>query len=133
MATETATPVQPTPDDKPQAPKASSAPLTAAATPTKSSSEALQLQSAPTATLVRSSFPLPNGRPIEPSFLRISDKYSLPGNRPVFVSDLAVVDSSVFPGRPVFHSALKDHMTGLFMNRPIASNEMGDEDLMSYL
>ncbi len=123
MATETAT--ANTQDDKSQSPKAP--------TPsTKSAGQALQIKLETPANLARPS--LPNGRPIEPSYLRISNKYSLPGNRPVFVSDLTVADSSVFPGRPIFASNLKGHITDTIMgNRPVASNDLGDSDLMGYI
>jgi hypothetical protein len=76
---------------------------------------------------------LPNGRPIEPSHLRISDKCSHPG-QPVFISELEISQVDTLPGhRPIFSSHLNAKMGQLPGNRPIASNDLGDSDLMGYI
>lgn len=77
---------------------------------------------------------LPGHRPIEVSHLRISDKFFLPGQRPVFVSDVEISKTDTLPGhRPVFSSHLNARMGQLPENRPIASNDLGDSDLMGYI
>ncbi len=132
MATETATPNAQN-DKRGETKTAAQAPTTpsAPATPSSSTSQALQVKFKSGSTLTRP--PLPNGRPIEPSYLRISDKATLPGNRPVFVSDLTIAEGG-FPGRPVFGSPLKGKITSTIMgNRPVASNDLGDSDLMGFI
>ncbi len=81
---------------------------------------------------------LPGNRPIEPSHLKIVDRYSsVGGSRPISASTMHISSTLTISGnRPVSSSALAVSETYKVMgNRPVASNEIDEEPgvLMGYL
>lgn len=79
---------------------------------------------------------LPGNRPVSVSNLKISETYStVGGTRPVFASEMEISSSLVASGkRPIVKSKLQISDIQIMGNRPVASNEDDDINiLMGYI